>query len=53
MTNELGEEIVYNDLSLNDILGWMDQKSNRKFSEGVDTLIRNQRYCEDAVMSSS
>jgi len=26
--NSLGEEIVYEDLSLEDILGWLDKKHN-------------------------
>lgn len=43
------EEIVYNDLSLDDILGWLDKKSNRHFSKGVDTLVRNREEVEKSV----
>ena len=38
--NELCETIVYESLSVNDILGWMDQPSNRHYSHGVKELLK-------------
>ena len=38
--NELGETIVYNDLSVNDIMGWTEQDSNRHYSQGVKELLK-------------
>ena len=38
--NELGETIVYNDLSVNDIMGWTEQTSNRHYSHGVKELLK-------------
>lgn len=29
MQNEIGEEIIYNGLPLNDIFGWMENPNNR------------------------
>ena len=38
ITNDLNEPIVYKDLSINDILGWMNQDSNRHYSAAVKEI---------------
>ena len=47
--NELGETIVYNDLSVNDIMGWTEQDSNRHYSQGVKELLEAYERLEKRV----
>lgn len=46
--NELGEEIIENGLSLNDMLGWMEKKNNQKWNKAVRVLIKNRKVYEEA-----
>ena len=47
--NELGETIVYNDLSVNDIMGWTEQDSNRHYSHGVKELLEAYERLEKTI----
>ena len=39
--NELGEIIVYESLSVNDIMGWTEQESNRYYSAAVKEVVES------------
>lgn len=43
MTNKLGEEIIYEDLSLNDML-FFTKINNQKWNKAIDRLVKNQNY---------
>lgn len=47
MNNSLGEEIIFESLSLNDIVGWMEKKQNVGCFKNIEEIVERHELYEN------